>query len=238
MKCFGAAVLAVLLVGCASRPDGPVPFSAAALQGGGDEPAAEWQPLVVEGMPAAGGGSLAGTSKSEPQAAEGFNVRHATLIAGVRELDDNTAENLDIDEQFMAGAEFDAYKQSTGDGYEVGTSFSHADDDFAGQDVEATLIDIYGGYRKTFKMEGDDVHPYVSVGAAIVHGDVDIGPASDDDETLGAYFRLGINFDVGEAGDGTRLGVDFRHLFAELDLFGDDFDADFNQLAVTLGFPF
>jgi hypothetical protein len=211
-----------------------VGFSADALTGARSEPVSEWQPMTVEGVPDAAGGSSAKRPETL-QAPESLETRHFTLMVGRRELDDNTAENLDIDEQFMAGAEVDAYDHASGNGYEVGASFSSEDNTVGGQSVEATLFDIYGGYRKTFAIENDDVHPYVSVGAAIVHGDIDIGPQSDDDDTLGAYFRVGVNFDVGE---GSRLGVDFRHLFADLDVFGDDFDADFNQLALTFGMPF
>ncbi len=234
MRFPGTAVLAVVLAGCASRPVVPPSFDLAALADPGVEAAGEWDVLSFEGEPA-----MSGTARpvhratlQDPVVPE---VRHLTLLLGQRELDDNTAENLDIDEQFMFGIEFDASDRGTGNGFEVGISHSEEDSHVGGFSVDAELTELYGGYRKTFRPEADDYHPYVSIGGSLINADVDIGPQSDDDTTLAAYVRAGI---VWELDSRFRLGVDYRRLMGEFDLFGDDFAADFDQLAVTLGLPF
>jgi Outer membrane protein beta-barrel domain len=228
MRTPGIIVCSVFLAGCASHPVASTSFSSDAL-GGAWADAVPPQPAPVEG-------SLeAAASPPAPQPQEGSSTfgddRHVTFMVGGRKLTDDTADDLDVDDQFMLGAEVDVSNRETGNGFEVGTSYSNEDS----SNAELTLWDLYGGYRKTFHLENDQLHPYFSVGAAIVHGELDLGPADDDDTTLGAYFRVGMNFELEKD---MRLGVDFRHLFAELDFFSDDVDVDYNQLAIMLGIPF
>ena len=228
MRTTGIIICAFFLAGCASHPVSRTPTIADAL-GGAWADAVLPQPAPVEGSLEA----AASPPAPQPQEDSTFfgDDRHATFMLGGRELTDNTAEDLDVDEQFMLGAEVDVSNHETGNGFEVGTSYSSEDS----SNAELTLWDIYGGYRKTFHLESEQIRPYVSVGAAILHGELDLGPADDDDTTLGAYFRVGMNFELEKD---MRLGVDFRHLFAELDFFGDDVDVDYNQLAIMLGIPF
>jgi hypothetical protein len=173
---------------------------------------------------------------SPPSSSLNLDVRHVTVLLGARNVDNNALEDRDIDEQPMLGVEVDSYDRSSGLGFEAGLSTSHADDHFAGSDVDARFTELYGGVRETIPLESSDLHPYVALGATLLHGDVDLGPTDDDDTTLGAYIRVGINYAL--AND-MRLGLDLRHVFADLDLFGDSsFNADFDQLAVTASFPF
>lgn len=232
MRTHSAVCCALLLAGCASQPAAPG-LHAPTLT---DEPAdasADAQPLALEGAPDTQASAAAVTHTQEPTG-DPLSDRHVTLLLGGRKLDDNTADNLDVDNQFMLGLGLDMSDPQTGNGFEAGFEGSGEDSTVGGQDVEMRLFDIYGGYRKTFHPQDAQVHPYVGGGLALVHGELDIGP-DDDDDTLGAYIRAGVSFDVG---DDVRLGVDYRHLWADLDFFGNDFDADFNQLAVSLGFPF
>lgn len=233
MRTTAVSCCALLLAGCATAPS-PGSFRAPLLGDDRSEAASEGDTLQVDGPVDVQSGSTA-SMPSSSTSTEPLGDRHVTALLGRRKLDDNTFDNLDIDEPWMFGLQVDMSDHDTGHGLEAGFEYSNEDNSVGGQDVEATLFDVYGGYRHTFQLQEMKAHPYVGGGLAIVHGDVDIGP-SDDDDTLGAYVRAGINWDVGD--DGLRLGVDYRHLWADLDLFGGDVDADFDQLALTLGFPF
>lgn len=219
----------LVLAACASQPASTSPFHAPAME----------EPVP----PAESGGQTDETALSDvapvqasPDSPLSMDVRHITVLLGARDVDNNGLENLDIDEQGLLGVEFDAYDRESGAGFEAGISISHADDDFAGQDVDATFTELYGGFRETFPLDSPEIHPYVGIGATLLHGEVDAGPADDSDTTLGAYIRAGINFSLS---NDLRLGVDLRHVFAEFDMFGnDDFDADFDQFALTAAFPF
>ena len=220
----------LVLAACASRPASPSPFHAPAMQ----------EPVPPAGS--AGPSDETALSDVAPLQASpqdspiSMDVRHITVLLGVRDVDNNGLEDLDIEQQGLLGIELDSYDRKSGLGFEVGASTSHADDHVAGQDVDARFSELYGGLRETIPLDSPDIHPYVGFGATLLHGDVDAGPTSDDDTTLGAYIRAGINFSVGEK---LRLGVDLRHVFADLDMFGDDdFDADSDQVALTASFPF
>jgi len=201
-----------------------------------DEPAeasADAQPLPLEGAPDTAASAAAVTRTQEPTT-DPLSDRHVTVLVGGRNLDGNDAEDADVDDQFMLGLGVDMSDPETGNGFEAGFEGSGADGHAGGQDTELHLFDLYGGYRKTFHPDDGQVHPYLGGGLSILHGELDVGP-DDGDTTLGAYFRAGVSFDVSEQ---VRLGVDFRHLWADLDFFGDNFDSDFNQLALSLGWAF
>lgn len=117
-------------------------------------------------------------------------------------------------------------------------TYSEDDGDAGPFDVDAYLLEFYGGYRHTFITDSPGVTPYLSAGGSLLHADVDFdgpGGGSGDDTGLGIYVRAGILFDLDA---GMRLGVDYRHmLLSDIDIGGID-DADFDQILVTLGFPF
>jgi len=232
MRSLAAVLSTLALAGCASSPTGPVAFRAASLHeedsaSPGDGQAADFAGVAVTEPARA-------TTSSAP-AEDVLDVRYVTLYLGERDLDENTAEALDVDDQTVAGADFNSYDRSSGNGFEVGFSHSSEDNDVGPFNAEVRMDDVYGGYRKTFRPEANDFHPYVSLGLALLKGDVDVGPTDDDDTTLGPYIRAGIGWDVG---DRTRIGLDYRRLFANLDIFGDNFDADYDQFALSVGFPF
>jgi opacity protein-like surface antigen len=231
MRSLCAVCCVLLLAGCASQPAAPAFHAPRAA----DETAAapDSQPLALEGASDTGAGAAAVTH-AQGSTVDELSDRHVTALVGARKVDDNTADNLGIDEQFMLGLGVDMSDPQTGNGFEAGFEGSGDDGTKNGQDVELHLFDIYGGYRKTFHPQDAQVHPYLAGGLAVLHGELDVGP-DDDDTTLGAYVRAGISVDVSEK---VRLGVDYRHMFADLDFFGDNFDADFNQLALSIGFPF
>lgn len=164
------------------------------------------------------------------------HVRHVTWMLGQRELDDGTAQFLDLDEQSVFGVEIDRYERSSGHGFEFGYLHSSQDDSFAGFGTEAVLDELYAGYRLTLRSQADDWQPYFAIGASLVRGEFDIGPVSDDDTDLGAYARAGLAWRLGESG---RLGVEYRRLFgADLDLLGGSAEADHDQWLLSWGMRF
>jgi len=225
-------VLASFVSACAAAPSAPPPLRLPQVEPPGSvTPRAEPAP-ILDAAPAVASSAAA---RRAAQDAVDDDVRHITILAGVRELDDDTAEALDVDEQFLLGIELEEHDRTSGNGYEVGLSYSSEDERNGPFEAEATLLDLYGGFRKTFQPEDVDVRPYVSVGGALISGEIDTGPSSDDGETLGLYVRAGIAFPL----DGrAQLGLDLRHILADIDLFGDDIDADSSQIALTFGFPF
>ncbi|HEX5011811.1 MAG TPA: outer membrane beta-barrel protein [Planctomycetota bacterium] len=230
MRTHCALCCVLLLAACASQPAAPA-FHAPQVT---DESAtaADSQPLALEGAPDTAASAAQVTHTTDTT--DDLDVRHVTVLVGGRKIHDNTADDLDLDEQLMLGAGIDMYDSGTGHGFEAGLEGSGEDGRANGHDVDLKLFDLYGGYRYNFRVQDQDVHPYLAGGLALVRGDLDVGP-DDDDDTLGAYLRAGVGFDVSEK---VRLGIDYRHMFADLEFFGDDFDANWDQLAFSVGFPF
>jgi len=221
----------LILAACASSPESPTPFHAPAFE---PEQAPKAEPANEPGETALS--DVAPLQATPPSSSINLDQRHVTVLLGARDVDNNALDDLHIDEQPMIGVEVDSYDRPTGMGFEAGLSTSHDDDHVGGSDVEARFTELYGGFRETIPLESSEIHPYVALGATLLHAYVDAGPTDDSDTTLGAYIRVGVNFAVGKD---LRLGADLRHVFADLDMFGDSsFDADFDQLALTASFPF
>lgn len=161
--------------------------------------------------------------------------RHFTILLGGRRLNEESAKRGDVRDQPMLALEMDSHNED-GHGYELGIARSqnhdHMDEVFP---VGADLTDIYFGYRYTF-FEGDPVQPFISAGVSAMHGDVDFGNGDDDDGwTPAPYLRAGLLWHLGE---GFRIGLDYRHGFGKFHFSGEDYDADFDQVALSFGFAF
>jgi len=79
------------------------------------------------------------------------------------------------------------------------------------------------------------IEPYGSIGVTLVESSLDATGASDDDETLAYYARLGAAFTFAFV----RIGVDGRALFgADVDLDTIESDVDNYQLTAFLGIGF
>lgn len=169
---------------------------------------------------------------------------HLTLMVGERWLDED--DWGDFDNPVAYGLEVDGSNHE-GHGYEVGVFYTNEDENdlgnISGLDGETTTWELYGGYRYTFN-QGEDVHPFVSVGVGAENGELEastpFGSDSDDDTVLGAYARAGLLWDLGER---IRLGLDYRHFFGqdlEVNIAGADIsaDSDYDQVLLTLGWGF
>jgi hypothetical protein len=240
MRASPCILLLLVAGGCASAPSPPPVFEAPHLA---DAPVAEVVPagLTLEGLPAP-------PARPAPQDEDGFlgdfESHYVNLLGGVRWMDDGDFDDADLDEHWLLGVELTGLDLETGHGYELG--LQHSEDEKGSRDV--SLQDLYVGYRYTFDArdlaDGDDdmgdleaegdAQTYVSVGASYANLDVDLGAVDDDDSDLGLYVRAGVSWWL----ERMRVGVDYRHLFADFDIEGDDVNGDFDQLALVVGFPF
>jgi hypothetical protein len=171
-------------------------------------------------------------------------ARYVTILAGAYSLDDDWEP---IDDQGAVGFELDESDPATGEGWEAGVLYAEDDDTFVDTlfglgsvRVESDTVQIYSGWRQTFRPQQQGYHPYRAAGVAVLwtklEGSTSIGSVDDDDITPGAYVRAGILWDVGP---GSRLGLDYRHLFADdFELFGVDVDSDADVLLLTFGWAF
>lgn len=155
----------------------------------------------------------------------------ASFYLGSRSLDED--DWRPVEDQGVFGAEF-SHRVSTV-GWEVGVLGSRDESKSAGQTIEGTTSELYGGLRMSF---GDQVvRPYVGAGATLLRAKLDVknGP-DDDDGTLGAYAHAGFTVDVFPR---AYVGLDARWVFgSDVELNGNSRDVDYRQLALIVGFAF
>ncbi len=189
-----------------------------------------------------GGATLAGRPLSAlpVQDTEAPDVGHVSLLLGARALDED--DWSPVEDQVAFGLELDWRGGGAPVGFEVGLSASSEEEDVrvAGLtvDVEAELVEVYGGARWTFGEQ--DLRPYVGGGLSFVAADVEVSgagaTADDDDDSLGLYLHGGFQLDVGEY---VIVGLDARVLLGtEIDLAGASGDADYFQVGALVGFTF
>jgi hypothetical protein len=178
--------------------------------------------------------SLAPTAAALPQDPEPLRETYLFHV-GARALDDDDAWE-DLEEHFMLGFQGAFHPGGAGGlGLEYGMSFSADDTEVLGVDVTGVLFEGLFGVRYVF---GDGpIYPLVGVGVNAVYADVEGEQGgfttSDDDTTFGGYAHLGAFWRVP---GGFSVGVDGRiATTSDLELFGVDTDADYSQIALTLG---
>src|SRR5262245_45727826 len=124
-------------------------------------------------IPACAMASAAHRSEADPMQAPqagappADQVKHMTVMVGMREFDDNGLEAADVETQPVVGFVYDAYPQHNGSGYEIGFLASSDDGHVGGTHVEAKVQELFFGYRKTFMMDRD-IHPLVGAGFSIM----------------------------------------------------------------------
>jgi hypothetical protein len=162
------------------------------------------------------------------------------LYLGQRNLDEDDYEP--VDEQVMLGLEFVHEAADSVVGWEFGLAGS-ADEEtvqILGEDVdvEATTGEVYAGIRKS--IGSGRFRPYIGGGVAYIQSELEVstplGSADVDDGSIAGYLHVGVSFDLTP---GFFIGVDLRALLgSDVEYEGFESDADYEQLALTIGGAF
>ena len=191
----------------------------------------------------------------DPQAAQTKETTIAegrtrvSFYLGKRSLDDLFRP---VEDQSTLGVGFSRETPGSSVGWEFGFLTSEDDetatvlvfDPFLGfglLDVafDASTLEFYGGIHKTFGDPASKVHPFVGGGLSLMMVELDIdlfGFGSDDDDVIGVYIHGGFAFDITET---FALGLDYRIFKGpDVELFGTDGSADYDQLALLASFSF
>ena len=223
---------ALSVVGCASSSNVAAVSSPFHLHVSDTSAADEAAAASIDGVPVADEpASMALPTMADPK--ESDEVTYVTLMYGERSLRDSNVNDLGLSNQPIYGAEIEGLDKSDGNGYEAGINYAAKSNVSSGNSTETRMTEFYGGYRLTFRAD-QSLQPYISGGVAVLDGAVDFGTKSGDDTAFGFYLRAGLNW----AFDRLRFGIDYKHLFASLDLAGANVDADYDQIALTAGFAF
>ena len=170
-----------------------------------------------------------------PALAEG----NANFLIGVRQLDEDLWDPLD--QQVVGGGTVDFGGADWPIHLETGFygSSDKEDDDslLLGAEVTVNVAEFFFGVNKTWE-PGGNIRPYVGGGLASAAADVEIdtsiGDVDDDDSSLGAYVHGGVFWRLGKR---FNIGFDARVLTGtDLTLFDEDFDVDYFQGGLVLGF--
>lgn len=157
------------------------------------------------------------------------------LYLGQRNLDEDDYEP--VDEQGMLGIEFVHEAQESVVGWEFGLAGSAAEDDdvLPGTDIEATTGEVYAGIRKS--IGSAMVRPYIGGGVSYIQSELEAaGFGSVDDGSIAGYVHVGVSLDIVP---GFFVGLDLRILVgSDLEYGPFDSDADYEQLALTIGGAF
>lgn len=155
-----------------------------------------------------------------------------TLFFGERELEED--DYAPVEEQETVGAALSWEPAHGGLGGELGVLSSEEEETVLGLDVEGKTLEVFGGVRQNFGSEA--LRPYLGGGLSWIESEVESGPLTDDDDSLGLYLHAGIDAWVTP---NVSLGVEYRLLLGtDMDVFGVETDADYEQVGVTLGFSF
>jgi len=159
------------------------------------------------------------------------------LVAGQRFLD--KGDWKPVEDQTSFALEFGGSRAGWPVGYEVGVSFSEADDRVQGIDVKGQVFEVYAGARREFDT-GFPITPYLAGGVTLLNADAEVSAggasASDDDTSPGFYVHGGLLWEISTS---FYVGLDIRAVLGtNLDIAGVDTDADYEQIAGVIGIAF
>lgn len=167
-------------------------------------------------------------------APQGFPVgdRKLTLMYGQREMEDGDYEP--VEDQTAVGVAFSWQPTGGGLGGEFGAYRSEEDDNVGSTDVDGKTSELFAGLHHEWGQ--DALRPFVGAGVSWVKSEVDLGSSSDSDSGAGLYVHAGLDAWISEQ---VAIGVEYRMLLGtSVDLFDEETDADYHQVAFTLGFSF
>ncbi len=181
------------------------------------------------------------TAPNGPQVVPREAHRALVVTVGERNFHDDLFEDADVDDQDGIGLSYE---------WEMGTFVweagflgskenGHGNDPMAGSfDVDTTMTEVYLGARYPFQVGVSPVRPFLGGGVAFIKADFDrdSGLSDDDDSSAGIYFQTGADWFVT---DRFFLGFAYRILVGtDIDVFGENSDADYEQLALRVGISF
>lgn len=163
-----------------------------------------------------------------------------SVLLGGRSLDEDGFSPTDDPGVFAL--EFNQVPQYGGLGFEFGLGFGFDDEDGVTLpnnsigDLELRQAEIYAGVRA--ELGNGPVRPYIGGGGTFLSTTTTIlqgfTERDEEDNVLGAYLHGGIQADLNEF---LFLGLDYRHVFAsDYDFNGTEVPADYDQLALVIGF--
>ena len=163
-----------------------------------------------------------------------------SVLLGRRNLEEDDFEPTD--EPGILGLEFSQVPAPGSLGFEFGLAFGYDEDDGVSvpgvgtADLELAQAEIYAGVRTEFGH--GNVRPYIGGGGTFMSTTTKVtqgfSEAEEDDGTFGFYLHGGIQADINRT---FFIGVDYRHVFgSDYEVNGSDFDSDYDQLAIVLGF--
>jgi len=135
----------------------------------------------------------------------------------------------------MLGIEFVHEARESVVGWEFGLAGSAEEEEVLGTDVEATTGEVYAGIRKS--IGSAMLRPYIGGGVAYIQSELEAsGLGSVDDGSIASYVHVGVSLDIVP---GFFIGLDLRILIgSDLDYGPIESDADYEQLALTIGGAF
>lgn len=150
-----------------------------------------------------------------------------------------------VDDQGVIGLELVHEAPGSAVGFEIGAFGSSDEEDVSdvlGADPNARgrTAEVAVGLHKTFETDYAGVHPYLGGGLswlwAELRREIAATELEDDDGSIGGYFHVGVDFEVTPI---LLLGLDLRgRAGTEPEMFGEDFTANYGQVAVVLSLRF
>ena len=171
--------------------------------------------------------SMQATQDAPPETARSNRV---SLLVGERSL--RSSDWDPVDEHDVVAFEYVAPLSYQPLEFEVGIARSKDEH----SSTDGTTTEGSFGIRTSFGTGDDRLQPYVGAGISRIEAEIDPPGNDDDDGSFAAYAHGGVLYYLSPE---WFLGFDLRFLFgSDIDLFGEDMDADYTQFGILVGFAF
>ncbi len=152
------------------------------------------------------------------------------LYVGRRYMNSSAFKDAGVDEPDVYG--IDGVLGLTGFGLSLEGGYLYAED--AETNNSSQFDEYFLGLRQTF-LAGGLIQPYIGAGVSQIEADLGVGAGTFSDNSTAGYAHLGVAFQILLF----QLGLDYRVVAgSDLTLAGAQTDADYQQLALTLGVSF
>ena len=173
--------------------------------------------------------SCAATQAAQEPPREAARANRVSLLVGERSM--RSSDWDPVDEHKVVAFEYVTPLSYQPLEFEVGLARSKDEH----SSTDGTTTEGSFGLRASFA--GDErLQPYVGAGISRIEAEIDPPGNDDDDGSFAAYAHGGVLYYLSPE---WFLGFDLRFLFgSDIDLFGQDMDADYTQFGVLFGFAF